>query len=72
MDDFLQDLRGFSGLLDSGSIKGVEEDYEALIGLGRMDSRKVGNLLRGVLNSLDQLSRINREVQKKWMMSTQR
>lgn len=65
LDDLLQELRGLSGLLDSELIKGVEEDYEAFIGLGRMDPRKVDDLKRGVLNVLDQLSRIEREVQEK-------
>ncbi|CCG83325.1 protein of unknown function [Taphrina deformans PYCC 5710] len=63
LDDLLLELRGLSTLLDSELIKGVEEDYESFIGLGRMDSRKVDDLKKGVINVVDQLKTIESEAQ---------
>lgn len=63
LDDLLLELRDLSALLDSELIKGVESDYEAFIGLGRIDSRKVGELKKGVVNLTEQLSKIEAEVQ---------
>lgn len=63
LDDLLLELRDLSTLLDSELIKGVEEDYESFIGLGRMDSRKVVDLKKGVINVVDQLKTIESEAQ---------
>lgn len=64
LDDLRLELRGLSALLESELVEGVEEDYEAFIGLGKMDSRKVDELTRGVNSVADQVRRIEEDVRE--------
>lgn len=64
LDDLLQELRSLSGLLENELVKGVEGDYEAFIGLGRLDSRKVDDLRRGVMGVTESIKKVEAEVQQ--------
>lgn len=63
LDDLLIELRDLSKLLENELVKGVEGDYEAFIGLGRLDSRKVDELRRSVSGVIESIKKIEVEVQ---------
>lgn len=64
LDDLSKELRSLSALLENELVKGVEDDYEAFIGLGRLDSRKVDDLRRGVVAVTQSMKKIEADVQQ--------
>lgn len=63
LDDLLLELRGLSSQLEGELVRGVEDDYEAFIGLGKMDSRKVDELRRGVSAIKEQLEKMEADIE---------
>ena len=64
LDDLLSELRTLSQTLDAELTKGVEHDYEDFIALGKIDSKRIEELEKGVLMVQTNLTDLENVIQE--------
>ena len=62
LDDLLAELRSLSRTLEQELTKGVEDDYEDFIALGKLDDRRINELYTSITSIRSALSNIESEL----------